>query len=99
MYHNSPTETTAPIDEDVLADVAERRARGQSWEAAAEAIGRDAAELRRALRNNPAYDAAYAAAERERDQGADAEGKHRPRLLLRDEKPDVARRAPGTIME
>jgi hypothetical protein len=99
MYHDPSPTTTAPIDEDVLAEVAERRVRGQSWEQAAEAVGWDAADLRRVMRNNPAYKAAYKAAEDERDQEADAEGMHRLRQLLRDEKPDIARRAAEIIMK
>ena len=81
------------VDEDVLYEVAAIRARGRSWEAAAEAVGWDVAELRRVLRHDSHFDAALARATKEAEDEAQAEGLQRLRVLLRDDDPEIALQA------
>ena len=79
-----------PLPEDILAQVVDLRARGKSWEETAQAIEWDLADLRRGVRHDPNYAAAYALAEREVQQEADAEGMAKLRVLLTDKKPRIA---------
>lgn len=81
---------SASLSEDVLAEVVDLRARGRSWEETASAVQWDVAELRRATRHDPNYAAAYAIAEREVQQEADAEGMRLLRTLMTDKKPHIA---------
>lgn len=80
----------SPLPEDILAQVVDLRARGKSWEETAKAIEWDVPDLRRSVRHDPNYAAAYALAEREVQQEADAEGMAKLRVLLTDKKPHIA---------
>lgn len=53
------------LGEELMAQVVDLRARGESWEDTARAIEWDVADLRRVCRNDPGYNAAYEFAERE----------------------------------
>src|SRR5436309_1888113 len=61
------------LDEDLLAEVADCRARGLSWEATAAQLQWDAPDLRRAIRHSPGFDAAYEYARQELIREAEAE--------------------------
>jgi hypothetical protein len=66
----------------LVAAVADRRARGQSWSAIAAAIAWDEAVLRSAVRHDPRYEAALGTARREVEEEAEAELIHTLRQHL-----------------
>lgn len=78
---------------DQLAEVAELRARGRSWQATAEELGWDGRSLRRVVRSLPEFDRLYTAAEREVRREAEAEMLLLFRAQLRDADPGTAGRA------
>lgn len=82
---------------DELAEVAHLRAHGQAWEIAAQAVGREPAELRRAVRASPEYDRLYELAAREVRHEAEAEMLLIYRAQMRNPDTDLARKAADAI--
>jgi hypothetical protein len=82
---------------EVRADVAYRRARGDSWEAVGAALQLDADALRRAADADPlfvaAYERAWAEAAREAEREAEAAALRRLQKLTASENEEVALRA------
>ncbi|MCS6863620.1 MAG: hypothetical protein RMJ56_14255 [Gemmataceae bacterium] len=72
----------------IRAEVAQRRAEGQSWAAIAAALQWDVADLRHAVRHDPDYEAAFLAARREWEYDAEADLIHTLRQHLHN--PDTA---------
>src|SRR5262245_11607644 len=88
------------LDEDLLVAVADLRARGQSWEAVAQAVHwDDVAELRRAIRRDPYFPKALELAEQEVQREADAESLARLRAVVNGNKPVAARKAAEVILK
>jgi hypothetical protein len=87
------------LEPDLVAEVAALRARAASWEDAAAKVHWDVSELRRALRHDPTYEAAYARAERE--VGAEAEGEALATLrrLMAEGKPAAAKAAAKIVLD
>lgn len=81
------------LSDDLLADVADLRARGRSWEEAAREVGWSVAELRRAVRHDPNFPAALARARQEIDFEAEAEALQRLRKQLNAEDAPTAMKA------
>ncbi len=77
-----PPQAAFTLPAALVAEVADRRARGQSWSAIATALAWDEAALRTAVRHDPCYEAAMAAARREVEQEAEAELIHTLRQHL-----------------
>lgn len=77
-----PPEAAFALPAALVAEVADRRARGQSWSAIAAALAWDEVALRAAVRHDPRYAAAMAAARREVEQEAEAELIHTLRQHL-----------------
>lgn len=80
------------LDEDTLAEVADRRARAHPWEAVARELGWGERALRRAARRCPGFDRAYARAAREVKDEAEAEALAVLRAGMRDADKDRALR-------
>jgi hypothetical protein len=93
-YNDYPSEA---LPEDVLAEVADLRARGRSWEATATEVGFSAAELRRAVRHDPNFPAALELARKEMEFEAEAETLQRLRKQLHDENAKTAMKAAQCI--
>ena len=85
------------LPEDILAQVADLRARGHSWEAAAQAVGFAVDELRRAVRHDPNFPAALELARQEFEQEAEAECLRRLRERLSDADAKTALKAAQTL--
>ncbi len=86
------------MTEDTLAEIADLRARGSSWNATADAIGWGVAELRRTLRHAAdAFERYYEEAEREVRRETEAEMLLVYRTQLRDEDAATARKAADAI--
>ncbi len=82
------------LTEETLAEVADLRARGSSWDATARAVGWDTPDLRRALRGAPdAFERFYADAERDVRRETEAELLLKLRAQLRDPDTPTARKA------
>lgn len=88
-----------PLSDDVLARVADLRARGRSWESTAREVGFAVEDLRRAVRTDPHFPAALEAARREVEQEAEADGLQRLRALLASDDPTIVRDAAEIIMK
>lgn len=82
---------------DALAEVADLRARGHSWESTARAVGWDVIELRRAVRRAPEFERYYEAARLEVDRESEAEMLLTFRDQLRHPDVDTARKAADAI--
>src|SRR5215218_8124369 len=89
-FNDYPSEA---LPEDVLAEVADLRARGRSWEETASAVGHTVAELRRAVRHDPNFPAALELARKEIEFEAEAETLQRLRKQLHDENAKTAMKA------
>ena len=87
----------AALTEDALVTVADLRARGASWDATAEAVGWEVADLRRAVRREPEFDRYYEGALREVRREIEAEMLLTYRKQLRDEDSATARKAADAL--
>lgn len=88
--NDSPSD---PLSDDLLAEVADLRARSRSWEETARAVGFPVADLRRAVRRDPNFPAALERARKEIDFEAEAETLQRLRKQLHDEEAATAMKA------
>lgn len=73
------------LSDELLAEVADLRARARSWEETAREVGYSVAELRRAVRRDPNFPAALERARKEVEFEAEAETLQRLRKQLHDE--------------
>jgi hypothetical protein len=84
------TEQPVIFDERLVAKIARRRARGQSWESVAAEFHWDVDDLCYTCDREGAYAAALERAQKDVDDEADAEGMHKLRELLRHKRASVA---------
>ena len=94
-----PDYSDSALDPDLLVEIANLRARGQSWEETAKAVQWDAAELCRVIRRDTAYPKALEAAEEEVYREAQADGLARLRALTHSANEELARDAASTILK
>ena len=87
----------AALTEDALVTVADLRARGASWDATAEAVGWEVADLRRAVRRESEFERYYEEALREVRREIEAEMLLTYRKQLRDEDSATARKAADAL--